>query len=484
MPSRLLIALLALVAAPASAPASGPDAPADPATTLWYREPATGWQREALPIGNGRIGAMVFGGVARERIALNEETVWSGMRTDWNRDDAHEHLPAIRELLLAGKNAEAEAVVNQAFTCVGGGSRGGANGPWGCYQELGSLRIVWDAERDSIPLSTWKYKPITTPGITDIRAHRREVNRQVNEAAKADQEDRARREQYAEDLQRSEDELAGARQEWKAAIAEAAQKRVEAEAGDEAPTSGEQPGVEVPDIVGRLKQQLGGVTSALESAAGQEIALEVAHEIRNPASSIGLHADLLARDANNSNAESIGLIRAEVDRITDLVNQWLFVVRPAPPQSGSHDLVKLVVRIAGSLRTAMEHAGAKLRIEEPARPLPVNCDHARIEQVVRNLLINAMQAMPEGGDINVCFECTDTCAVLLIHDSGAGFSEDALRRFGEAFFSEREGGMGIGLTLAREVIAAHNGTIDAMNAPDGGAVVRVQLPHSKEATES
>jgi len=214
------------------------------------------------------------------------------------------------------------------------------------------------------------------------------------------------------------------------------------------------------------------------------IATSLAHEIRNPASSIGLHADLLARDANNSNAESIGLIRAEVDRITDLVNQWLFVVRPAPPQSGSHDLVKLVVRIAGSLRTAMEHAGAKLRIEEPARPLPVNCDHARIEQVVRNLLINAMQAMPEGGDINVCFECTDTCAVLLIHDSGAGFSEDALRRFGEAFFSEREGGMGIGLTLAREVIAAHNGTIDAMNAPDGGAVVRVQLPHSKEATES
>ncbi|MFO8026491.1 MAG: ATP-binding protein [Opitutales bacterium] len=214
------------------------------------------------------------------------------------------------------------------------------------------------------------------------------------------------------------------------------------------------------------------------------IATSLAHEIRNPASSIGLHADLLARDANNASAESIGLIRAEVDRITDLVNQWLFVVRPAPPQSGHHDLAKLVARIAESLRTAMDHAGATLRIAEPTEPLPVTCDHARIEQVMRNLLVNAMQAMSEGGEIKIRFETGDTHAVCLIHDSGPGFSEDALERFGEAFYSEREGGMGIGLTLAREVVDAHGGSIAATNAPDGGAVVRVQLPHSKETTQS
>ena len=92
----------------------------------------------------------------------------------------------------------------------------------------------------------------------------------------ADQENRTRRQQYSEDLQRSEDELGKARQEWKDAIAEAGRKRLEAEAGDEAPTAGEQPGVEVPDIVNRLKQQLTGVSTALESAAGREIALEVA----------------------------------------------------------------------------------------------------------------------------------------------------------------------------------------------------------------
>jgi len=162
----------------------------DPSTTLWYTRPAGDWQREALPIGNGRLGAMIFGRIGHERISLNEETVWSGSPVNWNRQDAAKNLPKIRQLLLAGKNAEAEAMVNQTFTCVGGGSRGGARGPWGCYQELGNLNIVWSSKVQSIPLNKWKYKMITTPGITDIREHRREVNRLVAEAVKVDADDK------------------------------------------------------------------------------------------------------------------------------------------------------------------------------------------------------------------------------------------------------------------------------------------------------
>ncbi len=123
--------------------AAHPATAADPANTLWYSQPAANWERESLPIGNGRLGANVFGGVVKERISLNEESVWSGSRAPNNRPNAAANLPRIRQLLLEGKNREAEDLVNATFTCAGPGSgRGrGANVPFGCYQTLGDLKL-------------------------------------------------------------------------------------------------------------------------------------------------------------------------------------------------------------------------------------------------------------------------------------------------------------------------------------------------------
>jgi alpha-L-fucosidase 2 len=157
---------------------------ADPATTLWYDKPATDWQTEALPIGNGRLGAMIFGGARRERIALNEESVWSGSRTNWNRENASQNLPKIRELLSDGKNDEAEALVNQSFTCTGGGSRGGARGPWGCFQELGNLNLTWASDISSLPLNDWKYTLIQVTEGADVRVQRTEAQQKIAEALK------------------------------------------------------------------------------------------------------------------------------------------------------------------------------------------------------------------------------------------------------------------------------------------------------------
>lgn len=163
----------------------------DPATTLWYNSPASSWETEALPIGNGRLGAMIFGGIDNDRIALNEESVWSGSRVDWNRKDASKNLPKIRELLLDGKNTAAEELVNQTFTCTGGGSKGGARGPWGCYQELGNLNLVWAPNVEPVLLDQWKYKLIKTPDIKDYRAQNAEAEKQIAEAVKPDTDDTA-----------------------------------------------------------------------------------------------------------------------------------------------------------------------------------------------------------------------------------------------------------------------------------------------------
>ena len=120
-------------------------------TTLWFDEPTTNFQ-SALPLGNGRIGALVFGGVDEERIVLNESSVWSGSREDANRPDAYKALPEIRRLLLEGKNVEAEKLVNKNFNCLGQGSaRGnGANAPFGCYQVLGNLHLKFAGATNAV----------------------------------------------------------------------------------------------------------------------------------------------------------------------------------------------------------------------------------------------------------------------------------------------------------------------------------------------
>jgi alpha-L-fucosidase 2 len=109
---------------------------------MWFATPATAYH-QSLPLGSGRLGAMVFGGVAEERIVLNESSLWSGSRVDGNRADSWRVLPEVRRLLAAGQNIEATELVQQHFTCqgVGSGMGKGANTPFGCYQVLGQLRL-------------------------------------------------------------------------------------------------------------------------------------------------------------------------------------------------------------------------------------------------------------------------------------------------------------------------------------------------------
>jgi len=102
---------------------------------LWYRKPAAEWV-EALPIGNGRLGGMVFGGIKHERIQLNEDTLWSGHPNDPNNYEAAAYLDEVRELNFAGRYADAQALIEQHML-----------GPWvESYQSMGDLRLEFDGE--------------------------------------------------------------------------------------------------------------------------------------------------------------------------------------------------------------------------------------------------------------------------------------------------------------------------------------------------
>ena len=144
-----------------------------------------GRERKALPIGNGRLGAMVFGGLGRDRIALNEESMWSGSRAENDRADAAKNLPEIRRLLLEGRNADAEALVNQTFTCQGAGSGRGAGSkvPFGCYQSLGDLNIVWKSDDQPAALNDWKWTVIPANDIKEAKG-------KIADAVKPDAKDK------------------------------------------------------------------------------------------------------------------------------------------------------------------------------------------------------------------------------------------------------------------------------------------------------
>jgi alpha-L-fucosidase 2 len=126
--TRLYCTLVLFAAASASA--ASPD-------TLWYRQPAASWN-EALPIGNGRLGAMVFGGVPSERIQLNEDTVWAGEERDRNNPAGAAAIPEVRRLLLAGRVAEAEALADKAIIAIP------RRMPQ--YQTLGDLNILFSGQ--------------------------------------------------------------------------------------------------------------------------------------------------------------------------------------------------------------------------------------------------------------------------------------------------------------------------------------------------
>ena len=93
---------------------------------------------ESSPLGNGRLGAMVFGGMARDRVVLNESTMWSGSPQDADRLEAYKVLPEIRRLLLADENRKAQDLLQRNFICKGPGGSGPA---YGCYQTFGDLTI-------------------------------------------------------------------------------------------------------------------------------------------------------------------------------------------------------------------------------------------------------------------------------------------------------------------------------------------------------
>ncbi len=199
----------------------------------------------------------------------------------------------------------------------------------------------------------------------------------------------------------------------------------------------------------------------------------LAHEVQNPVAAIRMHAQLWRAGAGDDTTAAT--IEHEAARIESMLNGWMFLTRPEPPALANVDVGALLVRVVAMFRAQAEHAA--VRVELAAAPGTVAAaDGRRLEQVFRNLLTNALQAMAGGGVLSIDVRGAGGDVVVTFADTGPGFSPAALQRFAELFFTEKEGGMGIGLSVASEIVKAHGGTLRVANGARGGAVVTLTLP--------
>jgi two-component system sensor histidine kinase VicK len=246
----------------------------------------------------------------------------------------------------------------------------------------------------------------------------------------------------------------------------------------------------------------GGVITVLQDITEQqrlenmrkEFVANVSHELRTPLTSIKSYCETLLDGMieDRETAEKfLGVINSEADRMTRLVKDLLLLSRLDNQQTQWNfervslvDLVRSVVE-----RSEMEAASRKQKLEcFVMGDIPeIEADYGRMEQVIFNLVGNAIKYTPEGGEVTVYVGRIYNDAYIKVTDNGIGIPEDDLSRIFERFYrvdkarSRKMGGTGLGLSIAKEIIEAHNGSITINSQLDSGTEVTVRLPVSREA---
>jgi signal transduction histidine kinase len=210
-----------------------------------------------------------------------------------------------------------------------------------------------------------------------------------------------------------------------------------------------------------------------------KMAAHVTHEIRNPLSSIGLNVELLEEELGSDESEGRQLVKAiknEVERLTQLSEQYLSVARHQPPRLEEEDLGEVVSEASDFMRRDLERHGVETRIDISPDLPSVRVDEAQLKQALFNLLRNAREAMAEGGIVQVSVEGSDDGVDIVVDDEGAGMDEGTRAKLFEPFFTTKGHGTGLGLAITRQIVEAHGGRIACESRPERGTRFRIHLP--------
>jgi two-component system NtrC family sensor kinase len=220
-------------------------------------------------------------------------------------------------------------------------------------------------------------------------------------------------------------------------------------------------------------------------AAVGKVSAQVAHEIRNPLSSIGLNVEMLqdqlaaasfAGEAERKEAnELLTSVTREVDHLTEITEDYLRLARLPAPTLRAENVVDLVDGVLSFSSQELERAGVKV-VRQMNGAVPVMADGGQLKQVLHNLVRNAREAMGGGGTLTVSASSGEQGVQVRVSDTGSGLTEEARKRLFEPFFSTKRGGTGLGLSLSRQIVLAHGGTLEAAPSEGPGTSFVITLP--------
>ncbi|GAB4278541.1 MAG: GAF domain-containing sensor histidine kinase [Candidatus Promineifilaceae bacterium] len=227
----------------------------------------------------------------------------------------------------------------------------------------------------------------------------------------------------------------------------------------------------------QIEEKQAQVIRAEKLAAVGRLAASVAHEINNPLQAIALHLQLLADESLSSDERRrLDVVQQEFNRIADIVGRLLDFQRP---QDGQKQMVNLVAALEHVLALAekqLQRAGVALTQYIPVDLSPVWAVENQLKQVFLNLILNAAEAMPDGGELTIV-ACREGDKVLVeFADTGPGLLPEAQARLFEPFYTTKADGSGLGLAVSHEIIVNHGGMILVYSVPGEGATFTVALP--------
>ncbi len=214
-----------------------------------------------------------------------------------------------------------------------------------------------------------------------------------------------------------------------------------------------------------------------------QLAGGLAHEIRNPLSTIGMNLKLLAEDLARHDDEThrrylrrLELVQNETSRVREILEDFLHYAREQSLNRQSLDLRDVVEELTDFFRPQAESARVVMRTDLPEQPVTVSVDEDLLKQALLNLLINAIQAMDDGGELLVRLGLEARQAQLEVIDSGPGIEPEERARIFQAYYSTKSDGTGLGLPTTRRIIRQHGGNVEVDSQPGHGTRFVIRLP--------